>query len=384
LVNTIYIKEMKILSISTDKKIFDENSPVRQRMFDYGTVTDRLNIIVLNRKNKGSEAKKPFRISGKVFIYPTNSFSKFHYFFDAKRMAQQLKGLDLVTAQDPYETGLIAWRIAKKLKIKLEFQIHTDIFSTHFIKHSLVNRVRSLVAKFLLAKADHLRVVSKRIKLSLSERLREKTTILPIFTSPTFIQVFEPSFDLKEKYPQFKFIMVMMSRLEKEKNISLVIKAMERVAETFPKTGLIIVGDGSLQKPLRRQARRLGLEENIIFKKWTDDPISYYKTADLFISASDYEGYGLSLAEAILSHCPILTTKVGIVGEVLSSNNSFLCEVGDEECFFQSLINAQQHPELLREFQQKAYVDYLKKMPQTEGEVLEKLKQAWFETINEN
>lgn len=375
---------MRILSISTDKKIFDENSSVRQRMFDYGTITDRLNIIVLNKKNKASEAKKPFRISDQVFIYPTNSLSKVHYILDAKRIARQLEDIDLVTAQDPYETGWIAWRIAKKLKAKLELQVHTDVLSTYFIKHSLPNRARFLVAKFLLPKADHLRVVSKRIKLSLPVNLQERATILPIFTSSTFVQALEPTFNLKEKYPQFKFIMVMMSRLEKEKNISLAIKAIARVVETFPKTGLIIVGAGSLQKTLKRQARRLGLEENIIFKKWTDDPITYYKTADLFLATSNYEGYGLTLVEAILSHCPILSTKVGIVGEILSSNNSFLCDVGDQDCFSQNIINAQQHPELLKDFQEKAYTDYLKKSPQTEGEVLEKLRQAWLETINKN
>ncbi len=373
---------MNILMISVDKKIFDENSSVRRRMVDYGTVTDNLHIIVLNRKLKDGGIKKNLKISERVFIYPTNSLNKFRYILDAKRIGVQLKNIDLVTAQDPYETGWIAWKVAKKLKAKLEFQIHTDIFSPYFIKHSWANRIRSWLAKFLLPKADHLRVVSKRIKLSLSKKLQEKVTILPIFVSPTFIQVSEPDFDLKQRYSQFKFIMVMVNRLEKEKNISMAINAMVRVVEIFPKTGLIIVGKGSFKNSLRKQARRLGLEENIIFNKWTDNPVTYYKTANLFLSTSNYEGYGLSLVEAIFSHCPILTTKVGIVGEVLSSNNSFLCDVGDQNCFSLNMINAQQHPELLEEFQQKAYTDCLKKIPQTEEEVLDIIQKSWSETID--
>ena len=178
--------------------------------------------------------------------------------------------------------------------------------------------------------------------------------------------------------------MVMMSRLEKEKNIFMAILAMKKVVKIFPKTGLIVVGGGSLQKTLRQQARRAGLEENIIFKKWTNDPVTYYKTADLFLSTSDYEGYGLTLAEAILSHCPILTTKVGIVGEILSSNNSLLCPVRDQNCFTQAIINAQQHPELLKEFEEKAYTDYLQKMPQTEDEVLNILQKSWSDIIKKN
>ena len=333
--------------ISTDKKIFDEKSSVRQRMVDYGTIVDELHIIVLNKKSKVS-LKKKIKISNNVFVYPTNSKTKFHYIFDAIEIADQSSGIDLVTAQDPYETGFIAWRIAKKLEIKLEFQIHTDIFSSHFLKSSLTNRLRVWVSNFLLPKADHLRVVSKRIKLSLSKELQEKTTILPIFTSPTFIQAFTPNFDLKQKYPQFKFIMVMISRLEKEKNIFMAILTLKKVVKIFPKTGLVIVGSGSLQKTLRQQARRAGLEENIIFKKWTDDTISYYKTADLFLSTSDYEGYGLTLAEAILSHCPVLTTKVGDI-PVLYGKSKFLLNRSNFVKDSIELLNNITHKELQSE-----------------------------------
>ena len=96
---------MNILMISTDKKIFEEQSPVRQRMFNYGTVVDQLHIIVLNKKFRGEEDRKKFKIGEKVFVYPTNSLNKFHYASDAKKIALFSKDLDLVTAQDPYETG---------------------------------------------------------------------------------------------------------------------------------------------------------------------------------------------------------------------------------------------------------------------------------------
>ena len=370
---------MNILMISTDKKVFDENSAVRQRLFDYGTLVKRLVVIVLN---KNTQAFRNTKIGANVYLCPVNSPSKFLYFFDAIKIASKLKNIDLITAQDPYETGFIAWRIAKKLKIKLELQIHTDVFSFHFMGHSWMNKIRSLIARFLLPKADGIRVVSKRIKSSLSKKLQEKTIILPIFTGIERIQKTRVGLNLRKQYPQFKFIILMMSRLEKEKNIPLAVLALKKVVKVFPKTGLIIVGSGSLRKTLRRQARRLGLEENIIFKQWTDNPIAYYKTADLFLSTSNYEGYGLSLTEAILSHCPILTAKVGIVGEVLSSNNSLLCESRDENCFAQNIIKAQQYPELLKDFEQKAYSDFVQKAFQSKAEYLNAFQKSWLEIVN--
>ncbi|MBU1046194.1 glycosyltransferase [Patescibacteria group bacterium] len=381
---------MRILSISIDRKVFEENSDVRQRLFDYGTLIDRLDVIILNKENE------PFRktkIGENVYLYPTNSRNSFFYIRDAIKVALKINSLikenetkiDLVTAQDAYETGVIAWLISQKLKTKLELQIHTDLFNKYFIKHSFANRIRTMIARFLLNKADHIRVVSKRIKNSLPLEIQNKfITVIPIFSSTALVQVITPSFFLKEKYPQFKFIILMMSRLEEEKNIALAISAMKEVVRVFPKTGLVIVGSGSKRNSLRKLARRKGLEQNIIFNSWTDDPISYYKTADLFLSTSNYEGYGLSLVEAILSHCPILTTNVGIVGEILSGNNALLCDVGDGKCLTQSLINAQQHPELLEELKEKAYNDFLRKVPQTKNESLNMMKDAWLKTIKES
>ncbi len=371
---------MNILIISTDRKLFEENSDVRNRLFNYGMLVDRIDVIVLNKENESFNKTK---ISANVHLHPTNSKNKFSYIRDAKKIAFDLDRVDLVSAQDAYEIGFIAWRIAKKLKIKLELQIHTDLFNKYFVKHSFLNRIRSFIARFLLSKADHIRVVSKRIKQSLPRNIQRKAiSVIPIFTSVSLIQATVPSFSLKEKYPQFKFIALTMSRLEDEKNISLIISAMKDIVKVFPKTGLIIVGSGSQRKNLRKLARRKGLEENIIFKSWTDDPISYYKTADLFLSASNYEGYGLALVEAIVSRCPILTTKVGIVGEVLRGNNALLCDVGDKKCFSESIKNAQQHPELLEELKTKAYKDFIEKIPQSRNENLALIQRGWSKTIN--
>ena len=127
---------MRVLMISTDKKIFEGSSSVQKRMINYGTLVDKLYIIVLNKISKNIVEKKKIKISDNVLVYLTNSKTRFHYIFDAIKISLKLKDINLVTAQDPYETGFIAWRIAKKLKIKLEFSIHTDIFNVHFINSS--------------------------------------------------------------------------------------------------------------------------------------------------------------------------------------------------------------------------------------------------------
>ena len=109
---------MKVLMLSTDQKIFEEGSAVRQRMIDYGTIMDELHVIVYT--------KRGFRIQnlgfrGNVFVYPTNTRFKPFYFFDAYKIAASIlrssqdsrscedqnierSGHWLITCQDPFET----------------------------------------------------------------------------------------------------------------------------------------------------------------------------------------------------------------------------------------------------------------------------------------
>lgn len=277
--------------LSIDKKILEKNSPAKERMFEYGQLVNKLHILVL---------RWPFGIL---------------------RIGEGTKGFDLITTQDPFETGLIGWLIAKILRVPLQLQIHTDFLSKHFVKRSVFNRIRVMIAKFLLPKADCIRVVSKRIADSLTNSKLQipssKIKILPIFINIEKIKNTPVTVDLHKKYPQFEKIILMASRLEKEKNIQLAISAMKDVVKKYPKTSLVIVGDGSKRKALELQSAICNLQANIIFDGWQDKDtlISYYKTADLFLVTSDYEGYGLTIIEALASGLPVLATDVGIARE---------------------------------------------------------------------
>ena len=56
----------------------------------------------------------------------------------------------------------------------------------------------------------------------------------------------------------------------------------------------------------------------MVFEGWQENLISYYKTANLFLLSSNYEGYGMTLLEAAAAGCPIISTDVGIAGELLA------------------------------------------------------------------
>ncbi|MFC1775233.1 glycosyltransferase [Patescibacteria group bacterium] len=366
--------------LSTDQNILEKNSAVAARMLEYGSLVDELHIIVFSIG--GFVGRKRLQIANNIWVYPTNSKNKLFYGWDAikigKTIIKSRKDEWLVTSQDPFETGLAASLLAYISMARLQLQVHTDFLSKHFIT-SILNHIRTILALFLLPKADGIRVVSKRIKESLQSKhikFKAEIDVLPIHVKINNIINTKPEFNVRERYPQFKFNILMVGRLEAEKNYKLALEAFKSVVQKHPKTGLIIVGDGSEKKTIEKLIEKYNLQENVILAGSRKDVISYYKTADLFLHTSNYEGYGLALVEAAASGCPIVTTSVGVIGDTLNKDNTSVCEVGDTGCIRKSIIIAMENKSLRARMSQDAQKSILATAT-TKEEYLKQYKQSW-------
>ena len=80
---------------------------------------------------------------------------------------------------------------------------------------------------------------------------------------------------------------------------------------------LILVGDGDREE-LRALAESLGIGERVDFAV-TDDIGIYYSAADVYVSTSSTESFGLANLEALIAGMPALCTAVGCTPEVLGS-----------------------------------------------------------------
>lgn len=324
--------------VSSDRKVFEEGSAVRARLLEYGRLADELHVVVSAKRGLGLRNEK---IEPNIFLYPTNSRSRLGYIRGVLRCARTLKarGIDIVTTQDPFEAGLAGFFAARILGAKLHLQIHTDFMSPYFARESFMNRIRVRIAKFLLPRANAVRVVSLRIKRSLNMFVKKEITVLPIFIDAEKIARTSVAYDLKKKYPQFNKILLVASRLSPEKNVDMAIEAMQTVVQKYPATGLIVVGSGPESDRLKILSRARHLEANIVFEGWRDGLISYYKTADFFLLPSNYEGYGMTVVEALSAGCPVVMTDVGCAGEVVhNGENGLVVPVGDRTAFTNAVL----------------------------------------------
>ncbi len=308
---------IKVLMISTDAKILDEGSSVRARMVEYGNLFSELHIVIFTTN---AESPDRLAISKKVFVYPTKSLSKLLCVKDAVKIGRKIikekgfvVGESVITTQDPFETGMVGRSLSKKAGIALHVQIHTDYQSPYF-KKSALNKIRIGLSNLVLPQASAVRVVSERIAETVPFYARKCSAVLPIFADTTEIKRSVPNVDLKKKYPQFKKIILIASRLTKEKDIVMALGAFARVLKNNTDVGLVIVGSGSEEAALKKEVARLGVLDAVVFESWADHTtlISYMKTVDVFLSASQYEGYGLSMLEAHTADALLVATDAGI------------------------------------------------------------------------
>jgi len=343
---------MKIISIGTDRKIFEENSVVRQRNIEYGKFAEEMHVIVFSKCNANkANNMRMMQISENVFIYPTDSASKLFYIWDAFRIGKTIKSRlatssCVVSAGDPFETGIVGVLLKLFFDLPLHVQVHTDLMNKYFSQLSFLNKIRFFTAKFILRYSDRVRVVSERVKKSI-EPFAKNIDVLPIKAQ------IKANTEEEIKKP-FPFSLLVVCRLEKEKNIGTVLQAVKNIENK--NIGLCIVGNGSQKIYLGKIAQDFGISERVVFVGWKNDLTPYYKMADAFISASLYEGYGISTVEAAYFGKPLILSETGVAGEIFDETTAFVCDAKDETCFTKSILNLYKDKNLAEKMGQSAKI----------------------------
>lgn len=270
---------------------------------------------------------------GNLFLHPVHSWKLFRVHALAERAHALIleHGIEVVSAQDPFEHGLAALRAVHGTQAKLHIQVHTDFLSPWFtrsgnwrspsVRMPVLNRWRRRVADEVLSASGGIRAVSERVKVSLIERYGSR------IPQPAVIPVaVDGAVPPPVRFPvrPFPFSLICVGRLEPEKRVEDILAALKLVTAHYPMAGLFIVGEGSERGKLERMTRALGLSDNVIFLGARADARGLMASAHAFIQASAYEGYGRTLLEAALAKVPIITTDVGIVGEVFKGYEDVL------------------------------------------------------------
>jgi len=338
---------MHVLAFSYGKNLFDNSHLERERMQACATATTELRMIIFARDCEGLSVTK----DGNLYLYPTGGRTKVGMLVRALLLggrllrAQNLPEEWVITTQDPFEAGLVGYILARLFNVPLNIQEHGDFFSTpHWRLESTFNCGRSWLGRFLLRRADTVRVVSTRMLTTMARLGVDKTKLRLLSVLVPLNRFLEASSSLaaRKLFPANSVIILTVARLVAQKNISLLLQSFASVSQGNQAARLLIVGTGPEQMKLTKLATDLGLLEptdpKVIFLPWTDDVPAYMKSVDIYALSSNYEGYARVIPEAMAAGLPVIMTDVGCAGEVLiSGEGGLIIPVGDQSAYSQAL-----------------------------------------------
>lgn len=134
---------------------------------------------------------------------------------------------------------------------------------------------------------------------------------------------------------------VSVGRLSPEKNQLLLLDAFARVAGRVD-AELVILGEGRLRGRLENRVAELGLEERVSLPGFVNDPYPVYRSADLFVLASDFEGFGNVIVEALACGVPVVSTDCPAGPREILRGGEFgaLVPCGDAAALAEAMLDA--------------------------------------------
>ena len=119
------------------------------------------------------------------------------------------------------------------------------------------------------------------------------------------------------------------ARLEFQKGHANLLRAFAEVQKSYPQALLLLAGEGSQRETLEALRDELKLGDTVRFLGERSDVPELLGAADIAVSASIYEGFGISLIEAMALGVPVIATRVGGVPEFIRDRQTGILTTPD-------------------------------------------------------
>jgi rhamnosyl/mannosyltransferase len=270
-----------------------------------------------------------------------------------RRLPQE--GVDLIHLHMPNATMLLALAYIQPA-LPLVITHHSDIVRQRFLKWALRPFERRIYSRAALLLA------TSPVYAEQSPVLRHyaaKTRVLPLgLDLPSFLEPSERvaaySQRLREQYGWPLWLMV--GRLVYYKGLEVALEALSHIPGT-----LLIIGAGPLEYRLRRQAKRLGIAERVVWHGHANAELlaGAYRAATClwFPSTTRSEGFGLVQVEAMASGCPVINTAIprsGVAWVSPHHETGITVPVNDPRALARAAWQLLNQPALRRQFSQAA------------------------------
>lgn len=290
---------------------------------------ERIDIILPKTSQLITYNLQPITYFGNVFVHISPWPLIFHPWWFLKKGVElhQRQKFDLMTVHEfpPFYNGLGARLLAGKINTPYVLEVHhiPGYPRSGSLKEGLYRQAWKIFAEGDARKALAVRVVNQKETPGFLKQYgvaEEKIVYIP----SAYIDL-----DVFKVYPEVekKYDLVFCSRLEKNKGIFNLVEAIKFAKQGKPDIKLLIVGNGPEKKNLELQIVNYELQKNVSFSGWletTSDVARADNSAKIFINPSFNEGGPRVVLEAMACGLPIITTKVGLMHDLIRDGENGL------------------------------------------------------------
>lgn len=332
---------IRLLIFTRDTELLNEKSLSSRRLRIFAASFSEIHVVILNMAPK----KNPVgtvRFADNVWLYHTNSAYWWKTCYDAYVLVNEQLVFaggfraDIILAEDAFESALAGRFVAKKYARPFQIHVLEDFFDPGFKEKDDQNVFRIWIAGYTLRHANSVRTKSSYILTSLIDAYPEiegKGEELPIYHNLEAWRELPISFDLKERYPQFKFIMLHISSMHVKSHSAEIIRGASGILRRYPTLGLVILGNGPQRDALEKQVIELGIQNQIEFEPIPNEVISHMKTANILIHLSEDSDEEETILQAASVRLPMILGDKGLGSTLFVDGESALvCAVTDPVC----------------------------------------------------
>jgi N-acetyl-alpha-D-glucosaminyl L-malate synthase BshA len=283
------------------------------------------------------ELTSELRKRGIKFLWLGESTQTYDYKF-LKNIIQLIKlnRIDLIHSHT-WGTDFYGYWASKILGIPMISTIHNRYYifekwSRRFSYKVFISQIKKIVA------------VSKDIQDLLREELKLPPQKVKLVYNGIDTHKFEDKKDLEPLRKELnllkeELVLGNVGNLREVKDHHTLILSFLKVATLFPRSKLLIVGEGDLKSSLLELCEKLGIGNKVLFLGHRDDVNLLLALMDIFILSSNSEGCSISILEAMASGKPVIATRVGGNPElVLEGKTGFLVPPAEPEKLAEKII----------------------------------------------
>ena len=276
----------------------------------------------------------------KIKLINLNKRRALHSIFSLARVLKEIEPDVIFSALGHANVSAVIARTISRTKTKVIISERSTISNAPLFAGGLKSSINKAIYKFFYLRSDGIVAISKGVKKDLIKTLSIPENKNSVIYNPAYPENIEEVVPISRskllKNNKTKLI-ITVGRLEKAKDFLTLLRSISLIKNDL--IHLFILGEGSQRPLLENYVIENNLSDVVTLQGFVEDPLSWLKSADLYVCSSAWEGFGNSIVEAMACGLPIVSTDCAGPKEILGGLGK-LVPIGDEISMADAILHS--------------------------------------------